>query len=181
METGLTQREVQVLHTPRLTLRRLCVDDVDAIFAIIGDPIAMQHFPRSYTYEDAVEWIERNLRRYEIDGYGIMAIVLNRTGDVIGDCGIARQDVEGESMLEVGYHLRRERWNHGYATEAARACMGYAFRELGAGKVVALIRPENMPSRRVAERNGMQVERLAVHAGLPHLLYVITRENYGQA
>ncbi|HUI84110.1 MAG TPA: GNAT family N-acetyltransferase [Candidatus Binatia bacterium] len=164
-----------------MSLRRLCPADVDAIFAIIGDPIAMQYFPRSYTWEDAVEWIERNLRRYERDGYGIMAIVLNTTGDVIGDCGIARQDVEGESMLEVGYHLRRDHWGHGYATEAARACMDYAFRELGAGKVVALIRPGNMPSRRVAERNGMRVERQVTHAGLPHLMYAAGNRHLPQA
>jgi len=92
-----------------------------------------------------------------------------------------QQEVEGESMLEVGYHLRRDRWGHGFATEAARACMDYAFRALLAEKVVSLIRPENLPSRRVAERNGMQVEREVMFHDLPHLLYAMTRENYGQA
>ena len=178
MEAGLEEKsEGQVLRTQRLTLRRLCRDDVDAIFAVIGDPIAMQYYPRSYAYQDALEWIERNLRRYANDGHGIMAAVLNSTGEVIGDCGIARQDVEGEAMLEVGYHLRRDHWGHGYATEAGHACLQYAFRELTAEKVIALIRPENVPSQRVAERNGMRVERQVIHDGLPHLLYVTTREN----
>ena len=67
-------------------------------------------------------------------------------------------------MLEVGYHFRRDHWGHGYATEAARACMEYAFRQLAAEKVVSLILPENLPSRRVAERNGMQVERQVLHS-----------------
>src|ERR1035438_893129 len=53
--------------------------------------------------------------------------------------------IEGRPELEVGYHLRRDQWGHGYATEAARACMDYAFRELAAVKVVSLIRPENLP------------------------------------
>jgi RimJ/RimL family protein N-acetyltransferase len=181
MEAGLEKSAGQVLRTERLGLRRFCRDDVDAIFAVIGDPITMQYYPHSYTYEDAVEWIERNLRRYQEDGHGIMAVVLNSTGEMIGDCGIARQEVEGESMLEVGYHLHRDQWRCGYATEAARACIEYAFRDLRAQKVVALIRPENAPSRRVAERNGMRVERQVMHAGLPHLLYAITRENHGQA
>jgi len=57
--------------------------------------------------------------------------------------------------------------------------MEYAFRSLGAEKVVSLIRPENLPSRRVAERNGMQVERQVTFADLRHLLYAMTRENYG--
>jgi RimJ/RimL family protein N-acetyltransferase len=177
MEAGIEL----VLRTPRLTMRHLRADDADAIFAVIGDPIAMQYFPRRYSYEDAVEWIERNLRRYQNDGHGIMAVVLSGTGEVIGDCGIVRQEVDGQSMLEVGYHLRRDHWGRGYATEAARACMDYAFRNLGADKIVSLIRPDNISSRRVAERNRMQAERQVIHAGLPHLLYVVTRENYAQA
>jgi ribosomal-protein-alanine N-acetyltransferase len=167
-----------VLETERLRLRQLRRDDVDAIFAVIGDPVAMQYYPRQYKREDAVEWIERNLRRYDENGYGIMAVVLKSSGAMIGDCGLAQQMVEAEAMLEVGYHLQRSYWGHGYATEAARGCMNYAFRELGADKVVSLIRPENAPSRRVAERNGMQVARLVVHSELPHLLYVMKREQY---
>jgi len=110
-----------------------------------------------------------------------MAAVLKGSGEVIGDCGIAKQVVEGETMLEVGYHFRREHWGHGYATEAARACMDYAFGTLGAAKVVSLILAENMPSRRVAERNGMKVERQVMFEGLPHLMYAKLREDYGQA
>jgi [ribosomal protein S5]-alanine N-acetyltransferase len=180
---GLTlndQCQPQVIQTARLTLRPLTLADVDAILAIIGDPIAMQFYPRTFTRKDAVEWVERNQRRYENEGCGILAMALKGTVELIGDCGIVRQTVEEEPMLEVGYHLRRDQWGHGYATEAARACMDYAFSELAAVKVVSLIRPENTPSRRVAERNGMQVERQVMHDGLPHLLYVMKRETYGQ-
>ncbi len=169
-----------MIETERLILRSLTRDDVDVIFAIIGDPLTMQYYPRTFTREDAVEWIERNLRRYE-NGHGLLAIVLKGSSEMIGDCGLARQEVEGEEMLEVGYHLHRDHWGHGYATEAARACMDYGFRELGAGKIVSLIRPENTPSRRVAERNGLRVERTVTHSGLPHLLYVISLEEHAQA
>jgi len=84
-------------------------------------------------------------------------------------------------MLEVGYHFRRDHWGYGYATEAARACMKYAFDQLAAEKVVSFILPENVPSRRVAERNGMQAERQVIFHGLPHVLYATRREDYGQA
>ncbi len=80
--------------------------------------------------------------------------------------------------MEVGYHFRRDQWGHGYATEAARACMGLAFHTFGAGKVISLIRPENVPSRRVAERNGMTLERQVMHYGLPHLVYAMRREEF---
>ena len=116
------------IETQRLLLRQLTRDDVDAIFAIIGDPIAMQYYPRTFEREDAVEWIERNRRRYESDGYGLLAIVLKSSGEVIGDCGLSWQLADNETVLELGYHLRRDHWGHGYATEAAHACMDYAFR-----------------------------------------------------
>jgi ribosomal-protein-alanine N-acetyltransferase len=169
------------LETVRLVLRPFTRDDVNAAFAVIGDPIAMQYYPRSFTREDAAEWIERNLRRYANDEYGLLAVVLKSSGEMIGDCGLSWQLADGEPVLELGYHLRRDHWGHGYATEAARACMDHAFRELAVEKLVSLISPENWPSRRVAERNGMQVERQVTHDGRPHLLYAITRENYAQA
>ena len=170
-----------VLETERLILRHLTPDDLDAVFAVIGDAVAMKYYPRAFSRDDAQDWISRSQERYRNDGYGLFAVVLKATGEVIGDCGLMRQDVEGESMLEVGYHLRRDHWGHGYATEAAGACMEYAFHELAADGIISLILAENAPSRRVAERNGMQAERQVMFHERPHLLYSVTREDYGQA
>src|SRR5271167_3863686 len=136
-----------VLETERLILRHLTPDDVDALFAIIGDPEAMKFYPQTFTREDAVRWVTRSQERYRSDGYGLFAVVLKSIGEVIGNCGLMRQEVEGESMLEVGYHFQRVYWGQGYATEAARACMTYAFHNLAARKVVSLIVAENLPSR----------------------------------
>ena len=180
VETQSATHEL-VLETRRLRLRRFRREDVDAIFAIIGDDVAMQYYPKTFNRSDAVQWIERNLRRYRQNGYGLFAVTLKDSVEVIGDCGIIKQDIEGEEQIEVGYHFRRDQWGNGYATEAARACMGLAFHVFGADKVISLIRPENVPSRRVAERNGMKLERQVMHYGLPHLVYAMRRENYGQA
>jgi len=170
-----------VLETERLILRYLTADDVDSIFAVIGDAEAMKYYPERLTREDAQRWIDRSLERYRTDGCGLFAVVLKSTGEVLGNCGLIRQEVEGESMLEVGYHFRRDHWGKGYATEAARGCMEHAFRQLDAAKVISLIVPENIPSRRVAERNGMQAERQVMFHERPHLMYAVTREDYGQA
>ncbi len=167
-----------VLETARLRLRRFRADDVDAIFAIIGDDVAMQFYPRTFNRHDAGEWVARNLRRYAEHGHGLFAVMSKGSDEVIGDCGVIRQEMEGGPQLEVGYHFRRDQWGHGYATEAARACMGLAFQNLGAENVISLIRPENLPSRRVAERNGMQIERQVIHAGLPHLVYAMSRKDF---
>ena len=170
-----------VIETERLALRELTLDDVDAVFAIIGDAETMKYYPQRFSRDDAVGWIRKNLERYRRDGFSLYAVTLKANDEVIGDCGLMRQEVEGDSLIEVGYHLRRDCWGRGYATEAAKHCMAYAFEHLDAPKVVSLIRPENVPSRRVADRNGMTIERQVVFHDLPHLLYAMRREHYGQA
>jgi RimJ/RimL family protein N-acetyltransferase len=169
------------LETSRLRLRRFRPEDADAVFAVIGDEVAMQYYPRKFTWDDAMAWVERNMRRYREDGHGLYAVTRKDSDELIGDTGIVRQVINGETLLEVGYHFRRDQWGHGYATEAARACMDYAFRELGAERVISLIRSENIPSRRVAERNGMTIEREVMHANLLHLVYAMRRCDHGEA
>ena len=104
---------------------------------------------------------------------------LKSTGEMIGDCGITLQEVDGESLLEIGYHLRRDLWRQGLASEAARACRDYGFSELNAESFISLIRPDNVPSRRVAESSGMTVWKQTAHAGMPHLVYRVEREGIG--
>ena len=89
------------------------------------------------------------------------------------------KEYQGRDEIELNYFLLPDFWGKGYATEAARACMSLAFDVLGAEKVISLIRPENVPSRRVAERNGMKIERQVMHAALPHLVYAMSREEFG--
>jgi RimJ/RimL family protein N-acetyltransferase len=167
-----------VLETERLRLRRFRREDVDAVFAIIGDAVAMKYYPKTFGYKDAEQWVERNFRRYAEHGHGFFAVTLKDADEMIGDCGIIHQTIDGKEELEVGYHVRRDQWGHGYATEAAKACMSYGFDALGAEKLISLIRPENVPSRRVAERNGMKIERQIVHWGLPHLVYATRRAEF---
>ena len=132
----------------------------------------MRYYPNPYTREDVEEWIEKSLRRYREHGISLWAVILKADGQLAGDCGLMRQEVDGVTETEVGYHLARRFQGQGFATEAARACMDHAFLKLGLGRVISLIRAENLPSRRVAERNGMTVEKEAMFAGLPHLVYV---------
>ncbi len=167
-----------VLETSRLRLRHFRAQDVNGLWRVISDDVAMQYYPQSFQFSDAVKWIARNRQRYKEQGHGLYAVELKSTGEMIGDCGLVRQHVAGGTAIEVGYHLRRDYWGQGYATEAAWACMGLAFRAHGAEKVISLIRPENVSSRRVAERNGMEIEREVMHAGLPHLVYAMRREEY---
>ena len=164
-----------ILETSRLILRELVPDDADDIARIICDPIAMQYFPTVYSRADADEWVARNMRRYAADGHGLWAVIVRGTDELAGDCGVTRQIVDDIDEREIGYHFRRDHWGHGYATEAARACRDWAVANTPAEYVISLIRPGNIPSQRVAERNGMTIWKTIVWRGLEHRVYRIDR------
>jgi RimJ/RimL family protein N-acetyltransferase len=164
-----------ILETPRLILRELVAEDAGGIARIICDPIAMQFYPRAFTRADAGAWVARNLRRYAADGHGLWAVIVRETGALAGDCGVTKQNVAGIEELEIGYHFRRDHWGHGYATEAARACRDWAFANTPAEYVISLIRPENFPSQRVAQRNGMTMWKTVIWRDLEHRVYRIDR------
>ena len=103
--------------------------------------------------------IERQLERYEHDGFGLLAIEDRATGEVIGDCGPTVQEADGEPYVELGWHVLASRQRQGIATEAGRACRDAAFAVLDEPFPISLIRPENVPSRRVAEKLGFDVWR----------------------
>lgn len=160
-----------VLETARLQLRELTLDDAEALEAVFGDPIVMQYYPSVLDRKGVDAWIEKNLGRYQRDGYGLWAVLLKETGELIGDCGCILQEVEGRNEIEVGYQMRRDCWGRGYATEAARACMDYAFTRLGAARIVSMIRPPNLASRRVAEKNGLVCEKIVFWRGYDSCIY----------
>jgi RimJ/RimL family protein N-acetyltransferase len=166
---------MMILQTPRLLLRELTPRDADAVAQVLSDPETMRHYPAPYDRAGVEQWIERNRQRYQNDGVGLWAMELKQTEEVIGDCGILLQQVEGERFYEIGYHLRRDQWHQGLATEAAIACRDWAFAHLKTNRLISLIRPENLPSRRVAERNGMTVWKEVNWRGLPHCVYSIER------
>ena len=161
-----------VLETPRLLLRHYAPDDADALSEVLCDRENMRYYPNPFERADVEAWIEKSMRRYAEEGTALWAMILKPNGEFAGDCGLTRQQVDDVTELEVGYHLARRYQGQGLATEAARACLDYAFSNLGLQRVISLIRPENLPSRRVAERNGMSVEKETIFVGLPHLVYV---------
>jgi len=165
-----------ILETPRLLLRELVPDDAEAIARIICDRQTMRYYPAPFTRADADEWVARNQRRYQANGHGLWAVVLKASAEVIGDCGVVLQQVEQQELPEVGYHFRRDMWGQGLATEAARACFDWGFHHLPTEFLISLIRPENAPSRGVAERNGLTVWKQVMRQGFVHDVFRIDRK-----
>ena len=149
----------KILETERMVLRRMEMADVDDLMGIFSDPVAMRHYPATKSKDEVEGWVRWVHRSYEKDGFGLWLATLKDSGDFAGQCGLVRQEVEGEDEVEIGYLFLRKLWGQGLATEAARGCKEYGFDLLGLGRLVSLIAPDNLPSRRVAEKVGMTLER----------------------
>jgi RimJ/RimL family protein N-acetyltransferase len=167
---------MKIIETPRLSLREFTPQDADALALVLSDPETMRHYPARYDRAGVEQWIDRNRRRYREDGVGLWAMELNKGQELIGDCGGVLQQVDGEPLYEIGYHVRRDLWGRGFATEAAIACRNWAFAHLKTDRLISLIRPENLRSIRVAERVGMTLWKEVSWRGLPHYIYSMVRE-----
>ena len=167
-----------VLETERMALRALTLDDIDLLLGIYSDPIAMKHYPSTRDRDATIEWLERNLARYEADGHGFWACIRKTDDEYLGNCGVLIQEVEDEFLLEVGYHFLREHWGHGYASEAAIACREYAFETLDADRVISLITPANESSIKVAQRNSMTPRRQTHKWEFDLIVHEITRAEW---
>ncbi len=164
-----------LLETERLRLRELRPDDVNALHGVLGDPETMRYYPHPFTREETTAWIDKNLERYAEDGHGLWAMELKTSGELIGNCGPTVQRVDGDDLVEIGWHVRRDLWRRGFATEAAEACRDHAFDALGLPRVISLVRPENKGSCRVAEKIGMTVWRQTLRGpGWVHHVYSMT-------
>lgn len=173
-----------VLETQRLMLREMEMTDYDALCAIMQDEQTMYAYNGAFTAEETRAWLNRQLERYREFGFGLWAVVLKQTGEMIGQCGISMQPWKDRQVLEVGYLFRRSHWHHGYAAEAAQACRDYAFEKLDADVVYSIIRDTNVASQHVAQRNGMTVvDTWTKHyrgEDMPHLLYAVRRTQPGE-
>lgn len=169
-----------ILETERLYLRKLNQDDFESLCKILQDEETMYAYEGAFSDAEAHEWLDRQLARYEKWGFGLWAVVLKASGELIGQCGLTMQPWKEQKVLEIGYLFRREYWHKGYATEATRACKKYAFETLGADEVCSIIRDTNIASQKVAVRNGMSVkDTWTKHyrgVDMPHYRYVASRK-----
>lgn len=169
-----------VLETERLFLRHLEQRDFDDVCKLLQDPAVMYAYEGAFSDQEVQEWLDRQFRRYQNDGFGLWGVVEKSSGELIGQCGITYQDYDGKQIPEVGYLLRKEFWHKGYAIEVAIACREYAFHVLNFNEVYSIIRDTNIASQNVALRNGMKVVATFIkhyrNVDMPHLLFCALKE-----
>lgn len=152
------------LQSDRLLTRKLRETDIETWAFFFEDEEATQFL---YLYslglnsniEISTHMITKQLERYENNRFGLQVIIDKKTNDFIGLCGLLSQEVDGKSEIEVGYHLFKQYWGQGYAPEAAKLFIDYAFKNNLTASVISVIDTENIKSQRVAEKNGLTIDK----------------------
>lgn len=173
-----------ILETERLQLRSLTQEDYHALCMILQDAEVMYAYEHAFSDAEVHDWLNRQLMRYQQDGFGLWAVLHKDSGRLIGQAGITYQDWNGRQVPEIGYLFQKAYWHQGYATEAAMGCKKYAFEKLGFDAVYSIIRDTNSASKRVALRNGMEKvgSLIKYYYGIhmPHDVYCIRRQEKEQ-
>ena len=148
---------MSVHRTERLILRRWRDDDRAPFAAMNADPVAMEHFPRTYDRRESDAMVDRIEEHVTAHGFGFWAVEVPDLAPFIGFVGLSTPSFEAHftPAIEVGWRLAREHWGHGYATEAARKAVSVGFEEYDLREIVSFTVPANFRSRRVMERIGM--------------------------
>jgi RimJ/RimL family protein N-acetyltransferase len=127
------------------------------------------------TRDEAREWIDRNLSLYDEHGYGFWLIEMRKGSEFLGYCGVRPLVLDGVSQTEIGWHTTKAWWGRGIATEAAAAVRHVALGQLGLPKLIALVHPGHVASRRVAEKIGMREEEEVELDGHSYAAYILRR------
>lgn len=156
MNTHMTQ-----LKTKRLTLRRFTLGDAEFIRELVNEPSFIQNIGDRgvRTLSDAEKYLETGpISSYERNGFGLLAVTLNDTGQPIGMCGLIKRDALED--VDIGYAFLPRFWSKGFALESAQAVMNHAKEIVGLKRVVAIVDPANAGSIRLLEKIGMTFENM---------------------
>lgn len=180
---------MRILETERLFLRTFQENDVESLIAISQDEKVMQFFPAIPTREEIIAFIDRIITHQEEKNFSLYAAEIKSTGEMIGFVGLftATFTAHFTPAIEIGWRLSSKHWNQGYATEAAKAVLDYAFRKLDLDEVVSFTSELNKPSIRVMQKIGLHTnlednfDHPKVPTGCPlmgHVLYRLNRSEY---
>lgn len=167
------------IETERLLLREMTEDDFYALYKILTDSDIMQHYPYTFNEERVNKWIKRNMEKYQIFGFGLWAVCLKESEEMIGDCGLTMQIINGQIKPEIGYHIRADKQRKGYAKEAAIAVRDWTFKNTPFDIVYSYMKYTNEPSMKTAISYGCkQVDEFTDETHEITKVFAITRKEW---
>ncbi len=145
---------MEILKTPRLILRTWTVSDIEDGYKIWGDAEVMRYVDTGepQTFERVRKSIEAGIRHQEKFGFQHWAVIEKETAKLIGACGF--NSTEQAGVIELVFHFAKSFWGKGYAVEAAKACIDFAFDQIKPVKIIAGCHPENEASKKVLLKSG---------------------------
>lgn len=160
-----------IIETSRLYLRQLTLKDISNLSLVLSDKDSMKYYPHPFSLKEVTRWIERNIERYKKEGFGLWAVIRKSDDQFLGDCGITLQNIDGEILPEIGFHIIKTFCNMGYATEAAEACKKYSTEILGFKSIYSYSEVENKASQRVSSKIGMNKIKVFESDGKDKVVY----------
>ena len=166
-----------IIETDRLFLRQLTLEDTSSLYLVLSDQESMRHYPHAFSNEEVEKWIERNIERYKNDGFGLWAVIRKADNQFLGDCGVTLQNIDGDILPEIGFHIIKTFCNMGYATEAAEACRKYAMEVLGYKSIYSYSEVGNKASQRVSSKIGLNKVKTFKKDGIEEVVYEFREVN----
>ncbi len=169
----------KILETERLILREYTPSDFDSLYEILSDAETMKHYPKPYDKSGAERWLSWSLDNYKKYGFGLWAIEIKATAEFIGDCGITMQNIDGDILPEIGYHINKKFWHQGYAKEAARAVRDCFFVNNSFHSVYSYMTHTNIASYSTAASVGLErIKEYVDSDGVLCYVYELTRDDW---
>ena len=167
------------VETERLLLRPLGPEDLHDHHAVVGSDPHVTWDGKTRTLEETRAYLEAHRQHWDEHGFGMWAAIERTSGAFLGHAGL--QCLEGTDDVQVGYYLGHAAWGRGVATEAATAAVRYGFEVLGLPHIVAVVRPENLPSQKVLAKIGMRQTAIEPHYGFTVQVWGIDAKEYRAA
>jgi len=170
-----------ILETNRLILREYKIEDFNDIKKVLSDKENMKFYNIEFDDNMVKYWIDKQIERYRIFNFGVWAIVLKDTNEVIGDCGISMQVIDNIIRPEIGYHIRRDLHNLGIAKEACIAVRDYCFINLSFNEIYSYMDKDNIASCNTALSYGAHhVKDYIDKDGNNTSYYMLTKEEWNR-
>lgn len=162
---------MQILETKRLILETIDEDRFEELAELLANKKVHRFFPKSLTLQESKEFLRKVQRRQIEDGISFWGVIRKVDNCFLGICGLLKQNIDEVVEIEVGYRIFDEFWGNGYGTEAAEGCIKYAKDKLKLQSIISLIVKDNLQSIRVAEKNGLKLEKESMFHNQIHRVY----------
>lgn len=167
-----------ILETTRLILRPMTISDFNDLKEVFGDRDTMKYYQENFDDKLIKHWIKANIEREKIFGFSLYSVILKENNKVIGDCGISMQNINGIIKPEIGYHINKSYQCQGYAHEASRRWIDWAFTNTSFKELYSYMVKENIPSIKTAIKNQMKYCFEFIDSDGPTVVYKITKEEF---